>query len=106
MGMGAIADEFRRRPDTILGSGEHRVCVWGRDAALHSQGYAYLLSIDGWVLLIGVDIHHEAERRGMIRRRRIGRAECMLFRAKPVVGLYEHLLRTNPFGLFGLRKDQ
>jgi hypothetical protein len=31
-------------------------------------------------------------------------AECMLFKAKPVVGIYEQALRTDPLGLFGLRK--
>jgi aminoglycoside 3-N-acetyltransferase len=56
-GMGAIADEFRGRPGTVLGPGFHRVCAWGRDAQLHSGGYRHLLDIDGWVLLIGVDIH-------------------------------------------------
>jgi aminoglycoside N3'-acetyltransferase len=56
-GMGAISDAFRRWPGTCLGKGMHRVCAWGKDARLHAQGYDYLLSIDGWVLLIGVDIH-------------------------------------------------
>lgn len=124
------------------------------------QGYAHLLAIDGWVLLIGVDIHRcscmhtaedkvplpqeitdqlyglpeeirraypsaawyveyrdprkpplddawgkvqsEAERRGLIRCCRIGQAECMLFKARPVVGINEDYLRTDAFGLFGL----
>ena len=56
-GMGVIADEFRQRPKTVLGRGEHRVCAWGHNAHLHSQGYEYLLSLDGWVLLVGVDIN-------------------------------------------------
>ena len=55
-GMGVIADEFRHRPGTVLGPGFHRVCAWGREAALHSQGYRHLLDIDGWALLLGVDI--------------------------------------------------
>jgi len=155
-GMGAIADEFRRRPGTFLGRGIHRVCAWGCDAGRHSQeGYRYLLEIDGWVLCLGVDIHRcssmhlaegkvkipneiarlfqapedilrdypedtwyvrygstpddawakvqeEAERRRLIRRCRIGRAECMLFRARAVVAIYEEALRTDPFGLFGV----
>jgi aminoglycoside N3'-acetyltransferase len=155
-GMGAIADEFRRRPGTCLGRGIHRVCTWGHDATRHSQeGYRLLLDLDGWVLLLGVDIHRcssmhvaesrvgipttitkcfevpedirrdylddvwyiqygstpadawgkvqdEAERRGLIKRRRIGRAECMLFKAKSVVGIYEEALRTDLFGLFGV----
>ena len=46
-GMGAIADEFGRRPGTFLGTGVHRVCAWGHNAELHSQGYQYLLEIDG-----------------------------------------------------------
>ena len=55
-GMGAIADEFRHRSGTVLGKEFHRVCVWGRNAELHSQGYGYLLETDGLVLLLGVDI--------------------------------------------------
>ena len=56
-GMGIIVDTFCKLPNTYLGKGMHRVCAWGQNAKLHSQGYEYLLSIDGWVLLIGVDIH-------------------------------------------------
>jgi aminoglycoside 3-N-acetyltransferase len=154
-GMGAIADEFRRRPGTVLGPGFHRVCAWGRDADLISEGYHRLLEKDGRVLLLGVGIgtcscmHQaekvdlpeeisayfkvpeeirreypediyinygstpedawenvckEAERRGLITRSRIGLAECMLFRAQPMVAIYEHALRTDPFGLYGLNK--
>lgn len=49
-GMGAIADEFRRRPGVALGDGFHRIC-----AALN-RGYDALLELDGWALLIGVSI--------------------------------------------------
>ena len=56
-GMGVIVDTFCKLPNTYLGKGINRVCAWGHNATLHSQGYEYLLSIDGWVLLIGVDIH-------------------------------------------------
>jgi aminoglycoside N3'-acetyltransferase len=45
----------------------------------------------------------EAERRGLIKRYRIGNADCMLFKAKPVVGIYEDALRTDPLGLFGVK---
>ena len=160
-GMGVVVDTFRKLPDTYLGKGIHRVCAWGHNAKLHSQGYPYLLSIDGWVLLIGVDIHRcscmhtaedkvewpqqvlkhfqlpeeiqrlypesdwyveyndphkplpvdawgkvqkEAERRGLIRRGYIGKAECMLFKGKPVVDIYEEFLRNDPFELFGIAK--
>src|SRR5512133_439659 len=149
-GMGVIVDTFCKLPNTYLGKGINRVCAWGYNATLHSQGYQYLLSIDGWVLLIGVDIHRcscmhtaedkvelpkeieehfelpeeiqrqyprsdwyveyqdshkplpedawgkvqiEAERRGLIRRGYIGQAQCMLFKGKPVVDIYEELLR-------------
>ena len=153
-GMGEIADEFRRRPGTVLGTGIHRVCAWGHNAELHSRGYEYSLEIDGWVLLLGVGIgccssmhqaekvgipseiteffrlpddirrdypediyisygstpddawgkvQNEAERRGLIKRHRIVKAECMLFKARPVVGIYEEALRTDPFGLFGVK---
>jgi aminoglycoside N3'-acetyltransferase len=155
--MGAIADEFCRRPGTILGTGLHRVCAWGREAELHSRGYAHLLAIDGWALLIGVDIHRcssmhaaessvglpdairrrfevpqdirqdypesdwyiqygeaprdawgqiqaEAERPGLIKQGRIGRAACRLFRARAVVGMYAEALRADPLGLFGVEE--
>ncbi len=153
-GMGAIADEFRRRPGTVLGTGIHRVCAWGHNAERHSQGYQYLLAVDGAALLLGVGIGYcssmhqaekvgipneitayfkvpedirrdypediyiaygstpddawgkvgsEAEHRGLIKRYRIGKADCMLFRAKAVVGIYEDALRTDPLGLFGVK---
>ena len=57
-GMGAIADELRRRPGAVLGTGLHRVCAWGRDAEMLSEGFGRLLEADAKALLIGVDIHH------------------------------------------------
>jgi hypothetical protein len=33
---------------------------------------------------------------------RIGQAACMLFKARPVVGIYEEWMRRDPFGLFGI----
>jgi aminoglycoside N3'-acetyltransferase len=156
-GMGAIADTFRQRPDVISGPCPSRVCAWGRDAQLHSQGYEHLLDLDGWALLIGVNIHRcssmhvaehvpipekiirifevpddirrdypddkwavgygsapndawmivwaEAERRGLVRKNQIGQAECMLFRAKSVVAIYEDMRRNDPFGLYGVDPD-
>ena len=69
-GMGAIADEFRHRPATVLGPGFHRVCAWGHNAQLLSRGYQHLLEADGWVLLLGVGIGyvssmHQAEKVGI-----------------------------------------
>ncbi len=46
----------------------------------------------------------EAEGRGLIKRRKIGNAECMLFKAKPVVWIYEAALRTDPYSLFGVKR--
>lgn len=162
-GMGVIVDTFCKLPNTYLGKGINRVCAWGHNAKLHSRGYEYLLSIDGWVLLIGVDIHRcscmhtaedkvelpkkideyfqlpeeiqrqyprsdwyveyqdphkplledawgkiqiEAERRGLVRRGYMGKAECLLFKAKPVVDFYEEFLRRDPFELFGIAKPE
>jgi aminoglycoside N3'-acetyltransferase len=157
-GMGAIADEFRHRPGTVLGPGFHRVCAWGRDGALHAErGYAHLLEMDGWVLLLGVGIGYcssmhqaeigfsmpeaikrywqvpedirrdypediyisygrtpddawgkvraEAERRGQVWRTRIGRAECVLFKARVVVGIYREWLLSDPFDLYGFERE-
>jgi aminoglycoside N3'-acetyltransferase len=158
-GMGIIADEFRHRPGTVLGPGFHRVCAWGRDAALHAEkGYAHLLEVDGWALLLGVGIGYcssmhqaesdvlfpkaikkywqvpediqrdypddiylsyggtpddawgkvqgEAERRGQVWRHCIGQAECVLFKARVVVGIYGEWLRTDPFGLHGVEREE
>jgi len=54
--VGAVVDEFRRRPDVILGKGVHRGAAWGSDAELHSCGYEHLLKVGGKVLLMGVGI--------------------------------------------------
>lgn len=155
-GMGAVADAFRVRPGVVCGTGVHRVCAWGRDVHLHAQGYQHLLDVDGWVLLIGVDIWRcssmhlaervpipaeiaahfsipdeirrdypqnewsigygstpgdpwrtvweEAERKGLVRKGRIGQAECALFKARAVVNRYEDLRRSDPYGIFGLER--
>jgi aminoglycoside 3-N-acetyltransferase len=56
-GLGAVVDEFCKRPDTCLGSGLHRVCAWGQDAAWYArQGYRPLVENGGRVLLLGVGI--------------------------------------------------
>jgi aminoglycoside N3'-acetyltransferase len=47
-------------------------------------------------------VQAEAERRGQVWRRRIGRAECVLFKARVVVGIYGEWLRTDPFELHGV----
>ena len=47
----------------------------------------------------------EAERRGLVRHHKIGKADCMLFKARPVVGIYEEALRIDPFELFGIKTN-
>jgi aminoglycoside 3-N-acetyltransferase len=47
----------------------------------------------------------EAERRGLIQRGKIGQAECMLFKARRVVDIYEEFLRTDPYGMYELERD-
>ena len=157
-GMGVITDEFCRRPGTILGPNKHRVCAWSRNAEQLSQGYQVLLEMDGWVLLLGVDIERcssmhqaekyplppevtrylklpdeirqwypsddfylaygqtpenawlkiqaEAEQRSLIKIGQIGQATCRYFKARPVVGMYEEALRTDPWGLYGVKKSE
>ena len=51
-------------------------------------------------------VQDEAERRGQMWRRRIGRAECVLFKARVVVGIYGEWLRTDPFGLHGVERKK
>ena len=153
-GMGVVSDTFRWRPDVVCGEGLHRVCAWGHDADRHRRSYEHLLAVDGWALLIGVDIWRcssmhlaervpipasisahwalppdlardypedewgigyggtpgdawgtvwaEAMRRGLIRQRQIGAAQCALFKAKAMVAIYEQMRREDPYGLFGL----
>jgi len=55
-GLGAVVDTFRKRPDVICGTNFFRGCAWGCDAHLHCLNYHHLLEIDGWALLLGVDI--------------------------------------------------
>ncbi len=52
---------------------------------------------DGWQKVLD-----EAERRGYVKHHKIGQSECMLFKARDVVGIYEEALRTDPLGLFGI----
>jgi hypothetical protein len=47
----------------------------------------------------------EAQRRGLIRRGMIGQAECLIFKGKPVVDIYEEFLRADPFELFGVGRE-
>lgn len=157
-GLGAVVEEFRRRPGVVCGTRPHRTCAWGRDADRHREGYEHLLEMDGWALLLGVGIdrcssmhlaertplpariaacfqvpeeirrdydprvwdigyggtlddawakvYAEADRRGWVRHRRIGSAECHLFKARAAVSLYETWRRTNPFELFGVGADE
>lgn len=55
--MGAVADTFRQRPDVTTGGGLFRVSAWGKDAAKHAQGLTHLIEMDGYALLLGVDIY-------------------------------------------------
>lgn len=54
---------------------------------------------DGWG-----KIQAEAFRRGLIRERVIGSARCLFFRAAEVTAIFEEALRTDPYGLFGVRR--
>ncbi len=55
--MGVVSDTFRKMPDVITGQGIFRVSAWGKDADKHSLGFQHLIDIDGWALLLGVDIY-------------------------------------------------
>jgi len=52
---------------------------------------------DGWA-----KVQEEAVRRGLVRERLIGAARCLLMPVTEVIGIYEHALRTDPYGLFGI----
>jgi aminoglycoside N3'-acetyltransferase len=55
-GIGRVADTFRQRHDVVCGSEFFRTCTWGRDAEWHCHGYHGLLAVDGWCLLLGVEV--------------------------------------------------
>jgi aminoglycoside 3-N-acetyltransferase len=57
--------------------------------------------MDPWSTILS-----EAEAQGLIRRRTIGRAECVLFKARALVNEYADHLRTDPFAIFGLVEDR
>lgn len=56
-GMGIISDTFRKMPGVVTGQGLFRVSAWGKDRDKHAQGFQYLIDINGWALLLGVDIY-------------------------------------------------
>jgi hypothetical protein len=51
-------------------------------------------------------VQEEAEKLGMIDKITIGGATVRLFEAKPMVGLYEQLLRKDPYRMFGVRNEK
>ena len=56
--MGAIANTFRDRADTITGKGTFRVTAWGKNADLHAaSGVGRIIDCEGYALLLGVDIY-------------------------------------------------
>lgn len=46
-------------------------------------------------------VFQEADRRGLVIHGQVGQATCYLFRARPVVAIYEDWLERDPYGLFG-----
>lgn len=56
-GMGIVSDTFRNMPGVLTGQGIFRVSAWGKDADIHSLGFQHLIDMDGWALLLGVDIY-------------------------------------------------
>jgi aminoglycoside 3-N-acetyltransferase len=51
-------------------------------------------------------VQEEAEKLGMIDKTTIGGATVQLFEAKPMVDLYEQLLRKDPFRMFDVRSEK
>ncbi|HTP09150.1 MAG TPA: AAC(3) family N-acetyltransferase [Anaerolineae bacterium] len=51
-------------------------------------------------------VQEEAEKLGMIDKITIGAATVRLFEAKPMVDLYEQLLRENPYRMFGISNEK
>ena len=44
----------------------------------------------------------EIDKQGLIRKGRIGQADCMLFRVRPMLAAIESILKRDPFAAFGL----
>lgn len=55
--------------------------------------------IEGWL-----KVQDEALRRGYVRMATIGQSQCMLFKVRDVVGIYEKWIHDDPFDLFGLKQ--
>jgi len=51
-------------------------------------------------------VQEEAEKLGLIDKTTIGSATVRLFEAKPMVDLYEQLLRKDPYRMFGVRNEK
>jgi aminoglycoside 3-N-acetyltransferase len=51
-------------------------------------------------------VQEESEKLGMIDKTTIGTATIQFFEAKPMVDLYEHLLRENPYRMFGIKNEK
>jgi aminoglycoside N3'-acetyltransferase len=56
---------------------------------------------DGWA-----KVWDEANRQGLVRQGRMGQADCKLFKARAMAGIYENWLRIDPYGLFGVQRDE
>ena len=56
--MGAVADTFRRQPDTCTGEGVFRISGWGKHGGEAARGgLQFALEHGGKALLLGVDIY-------------------------------------------------
>lgn len=47
-----------------------------------------------------------AERQGLIRKGKIGQADCALFKTRALLSIYQEWLRKDPFGLLGLARSK
>jgi len=51
-------------------------------------------------------VQEEAEKLGLVKKGIIGSATIRLFEARPVVNLYEQLLKKDPYRMFGLKEKK
>ena len=92
-----LAEETIRLPESIVAVFTPPPDIRrGYDPSLWDVGYGSTPD-DAWM-----KVYNEADRRGLIKHQRIGHADCLFFKARSVISIYEHWLRTDPFGLFGL----
>ncbi len=155
--MGIIADIFSKNSETLKGTGQHRMAVWGKNSVKYIENLMNFIDDNGYGLLIGVDIRRltamhyvegnipndiwpklftpmneeiqkiynqneyfivtdlvpkytkgwlkiqaMAEKKGLLKKGKIGNGDSMFFNVKEIVSIYENELKHNINKLFNI----